>query len=123
MATAKKTTTSKASGVSSKAVTQKISPVVEAKTVKQAAPAPVAAPVKTAAPAPAKPAASAPVAAPVAPKAPVRTVSQGEWRSMVEQAAYYLAEKSGFSGNPEEHWAAAEAQVRSELNVKGIKIS
>lgn len=30
---------------------------------------------------------------------------------MVQEAAYYIAEKDGFSGNPAEYWAQAEAQI------------
>lgn len=129
MAATKKATTTKVTTVSAKAATQKIMPVPapEVKTIKAAAPAPVAAkpvaaPAKPVAAAPAKPVVPAP--APVAVvRTTAKTISQGEWRSMVEQAAYYLAEKSGFAGNPEEHWAAAEAQIRAELAAKSIKVA
>lgn len=33
---------------------------------------------------------------------------------MVEIAAYYLAEKDGFSGNPVDYWIAAELQIKSQ---------
>jgi len=98
MAATKKSTTKKVA--SAKATTQKI---------KTAPVAPVA---------PAKPVFPA---SPVA--ASARHISQAEWRSMVEQAAYYIAEKKGFTGNPEEHWADAEAQVRAELAAKNIKVA
>lgn len=88
---------------------------------RKAAPAPAPAATAAAPVAPVAPA-SAPVpAAPVKPAA--RSISQGEWRSMVEQAAYYIAERKGFTGNPEDHWAAAEAQVRADLAAKNIKIA
>lgn len=33
---------------------------------------------------------------------------------MVEVAAYYLAEKDGFTGNPVDYWIAAELQINSQ---------
>lgn len=30
---------------------------------------------------------------------------------MVQEAAYYIAEKDGFAGNPSDYWAQAEAQI------------
>lgn len=33
---------------------------------------------------------------------------------MVEIAAYYLAEKDGFAGNPVDYWIAAELQIKSQ---------
>lgn len=32
---------------------------------------------------------------------------------MIEVAAYFIAEKDGFSGNPVDYWIAAEAQISS----------
>ncbi|HYG31677.1 MAG TPA: DUF2934 domain-containing protein [Methylophilaceae bacterium] len=34
---------------------------------------------------------------------------------MVEVAAYYLAERNNFAGNPVEYWTQAEAQISSLL--------
>lgn len=33
---------------------------------------------------------------------------------MVEVAAYYLAEKDGFAGNPVDYWIAAEMQISKQ---------
>ncbi len=127
MAPPKKTTPSKATVAGTKAVTQKISsaPAAEIKTIKVATPAPVAiAPAKPVIPAPVR--SVAPVAPPsravVSARTGAKTISQSEWRSMVEQAAYYIAEKNGFTGNPEDHWAAAEAKIRADLDAKGVKV-
>lgn len=35
---------------------------------------------------------------------------------MIETAAYYIAEKHGFSGPSTDHWLAAEKQIDSQLN-------
>ena len=35
---------------------------------------------------------------------------------MVEVAAYFLAERNGFAGNPVEYWAAAEIQISKLLS-------
>ncbi len=35
---------------------------------------------------------------------------------MIETAAYYIAEKNGFSGPSADHWLAAEKQIDSQLN-------
>ena len=128
MATMKKTTTTKIASVSAqKAATQKIapasaitqkiapSPVPELRTIK-VAPAPAKAPVATATTQPIK-VVSAPASRPAS-----KTISQTDWRVLVEKAAYYIAEKNGFTGNPEEHWASAEAHVRRELTASGTKV-
>lgn len=119
MAAIRKTTSSKAKVAAAKATTQKITPV----TAVPAAPAAVK-PIVTAPAKPAIPAtrATSPAPAQVVVKPAPKSISQAEWRSMVEQAAYYIAEKNGFAGNPEEHWAAAEAQVRGELTARNVKV-
>jgi len=38
---------------------------------------------------------------------------------MIEEAAYYVAERRGFAGTPEEHWAAAEAEIDEKLRRGG----
>lgn len=37
---------------------------------------------------------------------------------MIQDAAYYLAEKSGFSGNTVDHWIRAEKQIAAQLKTK-----
>ena len=51
-----------------------------------------------------------------------RSISSAEFKRMVEEAAYYRAEKSGFGGNPSDHWDAAEKEIRAQLGVQKIKI-
>lgn len=38
--------------------------------------------------------------------------------NMIQVAAYYLAERDKFAGNPVEYWSAAEAQIRAMLPKK-----
>lgn len=62
----------------------------------------------------AKKSAAAPVAkAPVAPKVTTRRkVVTGEERfRMVQEAAYYVAERNGFAGDDQHYWAEAEACI------------
>lgn len=48
--------------------------------------------------------------------APGRTRMSAEERyRMVEVAAYFLAERNHFKGNPVEYWSQAEAQISSLL--------
>jgi hypothetical protein len=42
-------------------------------------------------------------------------MSAEERYRMVEVAAYYLAERNNFAGNPVEYWTQAEAQISSLL--------
>ena len=75
--------------------------------------------VAKAAPAPKKPAAkSAPkavrAAKPVAPKAPAPS-PEDRYR-MIEQAAYFIAERHGFNGDSAYFWSLAEAEVNSRLS-------
>lgn len=37
---------------------------------------------------------------------------------MVQQAAYFIAERNGFNGNPMDFWSAAEAQIATMLSGK-----
>lgn len=37
---------------------------------------------------------------------------------IISEAAYFRAEKSGFQGDPFEHWLAAEAEVLAKLGIK-----
>lgn len=45
-------------------------------------------------------------------------VSPEERYKMIEQAAYFKAEKARFQGNPQAHWHAAEAEVDAILAKK-----
>ena len=117
MATPKKTTTRKSTAAEKPSVAPKAAP--------KAAPAPLTATqVIKPAPAPAaKP--TVPVAVPPTGTKPTpitRTITQSQWRSMVEEAAYYRAERSGFSGDPQDHWASAEKEIRDRLTRDGVKI-
>ncbi len=94
--------------------------MAEAKTTAQkAAPKTAAAPKKA-------PAAKATTkaAAPKKAAAPRKTAS-AKWNpgaeeryNMIQVAAYYLAERDGFSGNPVEYWSAAELQISGMLPKK-----
>jgi hypothetical protein len=57
----------------------------------------------------AKPAASAKA------KSSTRKISAEERYKMTEVAAYFLAERNGFKGNPVEYWQQAEAQISQLL--------
>lgn len=52
-------------------------------------------------------------AKPAAKKSKASTANLQERYKMIEVAAYYIAEKNGFSGNPVDYWIAAEAQISS----------
>jgi hypothetical protein len=41
---------------------------------------------------------------------------------MIEQAAYFRAEKHGFQGDPADHWAAAEAEIDADLKRRGVTV-
>ena len=71
---------------------------------------------KTAAPAAKKPAthAATPAGKPAAP------TPEQRYR-MVQEAAYYIAEKNGFAGGSMDYWIAAEAQIEALLSGKAKK--
>lgn len=50
----------------------------------------------------------------VAPKA-ARVISNEERYKMVEQAAYFIAERSGFTADPKESWIVAEKEVAARI--------
>lgn len=87
------------------------------KTAAKAAPAKAKAPAapkkaKTAAAAKSKPAAAAKAAPAKAAKTSRPPVGADQRRNYVEVAAYYIAERRGFSGGDAlEDWAAAEAEI------------
>ena len=49
------------------------------------------------------------------PKAGKKVVTE-ERIKMIEQAAYYIAEKDGFKGDPHAYWVAAEAQIDAAVD-------
>ena len=76
---------------------------------------------KTKAPAAPKAAAAKPAAAKKAPTAKMAAAwnpGNEERYNMVQVAAFYLAERDGFAGNPVEYWTAAEIQITSMLPKK-----
>ena len=53
-------------------------------------------------------------AAPSVSVSPAKASFRGDERKrMIEQAAYFIAEKAGFQGDPQEHWSIAEKQVEA----------
>ncbi len=108
--TVKKTKTTKAEAAAPAAKTAKKPAVKKADAA--AAPkveATTAAPKKTKAPAAKK---VAPEKA--APTAAITPTPEERYR-MVETAAYFIAERSGFSGNNADHWIAAELEIAQLL--------
>jgi Protein of unknown function (DUF2934) len=89
-----------------KAVKAKAAPKAKA-----AAPAPVAA-IKAAAAAPAKAAA----------KSGSKTISAQDRYHMIDEAAYYRAEKSGFQVDPHSNWVAAEKEIDELLAKQKIVV-
>lgn len=93
-------------------------------TATKAAPAKKAAtpkaPAKTAAPAKAAVKPAAAKKAPAAKKTAKAAWNPGneERYNMIQVAAYYLAERDHFAGNPLGYWTAAEAQISSMLPKK-----
>lgn len=119
---AKKPASAKASVPSAKAVAADAKPAVTPAAVKTAVkPAPVAVPAAL------KPAVD-PVAKPTSPSAPVvakveqKTISKAERQRLVEQAAYFQAERHGFQGDSSQHWAAAEAEVDADLRKRNVRV-
>jgi hypothetical protein len=105
---------------------------------KEPAAKPAAAPKAAAAKAPAKAKATKPAAAPVAaakPAAPApmvkptvksapssKVISQQERYHMIDEAAYYRAEKNGFQVDPHANWVAAEQEIDELLAKQNIKV-
>lgn len=89
---------------------------VEAKPAKKAAAKKESAKKESVEKAPAKKAAAKKVAAPKsAAKQAIAQPSAQERYRMVETAAYYIAERSGFQGCTSEHWAQAEVEISAKL--------
>ena len=73
-------------------------------------------PAKKAAP---KAAAKKPVVKAAAPSAPAPkkpVISPEQRYKMIEEAAYYIAERHGFNGDSAYFWSLAEAEINSRLN-------
>ncbi len=69
----------------------------------------------------AKPASEKKPAAPRKPRAKKESsvITDAETRyRMIEEAAYYIAEKHGFTGNSADFWVQAEAQISKQLGEK-----
>jgi hypothetical protein len=125
MATAKSVSTTKKAATATKKTTAAAKPAakktVAAKPAAKKVAAPKAAAKKT--PAAAKPAAKTvakPAAKAAAPKkVAAKYVPSPEQRyRMVQDAAYFLAEKNGFAGGALDYWVAAEAQIEALLSGK-----
>ena len=73
-------------------------------------------PAKKAAP---KAAAKKPVVKAAAPSAPAPkkpVISPEQRYKMIEEAAYYIAERHGFNGDSAYFWSLAEAEINARLN-------
>lgn len=64
------------------------------------------------------PAKKAPAKKASAKKKAKKAVSAEKRYNMIQDAAYYLAEKSGFTGNTLDHWTRAEKQINAQLKSK-----
>ncbi len=68
-------------------------------------------------------AAAKPAAAPATKAASaVKTITKADRQRLIEQAAYFRAEKQGFQGNAQDHWNAALAEVDADLAKKKIRV-
>jgi len=117
MATTKKATaTTSKKAVAGKSSTEK---ATAKKTTATAKPAAKTATTKTVA---AEKVAATKTAAPIAKSAPRKAaapaLSPEQRYRMVQDAAYYLAEKNGFRGSAMDYWIAAEAEIKVFLSGK-----
>lgn len=92
---------------SKKTTTKKVAPRPRATTRRKEAAADDQAPASAAAPAPA-----APAAAPDKPK-----ISPEERYKMIQEAAYYIAERHGFNGDSAYFWSQAEAEINARFGI------
>ena len=114
MATSKSGTTKKPAAKTTAATAKTTAKSVSSRTALAKKPAtPLA---KTAAPAAKKPATRA--ANPAG--KPAALTPEQRYR-MVQEAAYYIAEKNGFAGGSMDYWIAAEAQIEALLSGKAKK--
>jgi hypothetical protein len=51
-----------------------------------------------------------------------KIISAQERYHMIDEAAYYRAEKSGFQVDPHENWIAAEKEIDELLAKQNIKV-
>jgi hypothetical protein len=58
----------------------------------------------------------------VAAKVEQKSISKSERQRLVEQAAYFRAERHGFQGDSSQHWAAAEAEVDADLRKRNVRV-
>jgi hypothetical protein len=107
---ATKKTTASTGKVTAKAVTAK-KPAVKIKKPVTTQSRPTA---SVAAKKPAAPATAAPARSPAAP-------SPEQRYRMVQDAAYFIAEKNGFKAGSMDYWIAAEAEIAALLSGKGKK--
>ena len=56
-------------------------------------------------------------------KKAVKTISAQERYHMIDEAAYYRAEKTGFQVDPHENWIAAEQEIDELLSKQNIEVS
>ena len=112
-------------------VKKNVKKTIVKKSAAPAAPAPKPAPVRAPTtptvavppPAPVAPVKAAPVpAAPVKAATPARTISKADRENMIRDAAYFRAEKHGFSGEPSEDWAAAEREIDARLARENVRV-
>lgn len=90
------------------------------KTVKKAA---AAKPAKSEVKVAAKPVAAAAPAKPAAKaKSAPKTISAQERYHMIDEAAYYRAEKNGFQVDPQENWIAAEREINELMAKQNIVV-
>ncbi len=85
------------------------------KAVKAAPPVPA---VKKAVARPVKPVVPAAKAASKTDAPATTTVSAEERYQMIQQAAYFLAERQGFQGDSSGHWIEAERQINEQLGIR-----
>ena len=112
----KATTTPKTAGVPTAKKVAASAAAAEAK----GQPAPAA--VKSAVTSPASTTVAAKPAIPAV-KAEPKLISKVERQRMIEQAAYFRAEKHGFQGDSSQHWSAAEAEIDAELKRRNIRVA
>lgn len=72
--------------------------------------------------APKAPAVKAAPAAKATPAAKPKTISAQERYHMIDEAAYYRAEKSGFTADAHENWVAAEKEIEELMAKQNIVV-
>lgn len=120
--TTKKTTRSKKVSTKASAGVPSAKAVAAAAVVAESKGQPAPAAVKAAVtPTVAKPVPT-PAPAPAPAKVEVKTISKQERSRMIEQAAYFRAEKHGFQGDASQHWSAAEAEIDADLKRRNVRV-